>query len=231
MRRKNWIKKKKFFYDNFLKFNKINKGLFFNIFLKKKEYIFDQYNTRGQLYKVFLKRNKISFLESEFNYYFFNNFNKNLKFLNKRLIFRNFIKNVNNNILILSPNYMFKSQFFSNKSIFNDTLNNFKLKGFFLYKNFFRNINYKFDDCILKSHTIGYNFYIFNKNINKINLNKFLNLTEDKEFNGVGKLKFILKSFEKKSFNELNFFFVFNLYFINIIEIYKIIIFTYLIKI
>jgi len=212
--------------------NKTDKSLFYNFLLKKKEHKFDLYNTRGQLYKVYLNKNKNSFLESEFNYFFFNDFFKNLKFLNKKTIFKNFIKNINNNAMILSPNYMFKSQFFSNKSIFNDLLVNFKLKGFFLYKNFFKNYNYKFNSYIFKNHLIGYNFFIFNKTADKINLNKIITLVDDKDYNSVGKIKFVLKSNNIiKITNEINVFFNFNLYCINIVEIYKILILLYITKI
>lgn len=208
--------------------NKIKKNLFFNFYLKKKEFLFDPYNTRGQLYKVFLNKSKNSYLESEFNYYFFSDFFKNLKYLNKKTIFKNLVKIHNNNVLVFSPNYMFKSQYFSNKSLFNDLLVNFKLKGFFLYKNFFKNSNYKFNSYIFKSHVIGYNYYIFNKTSNNINFNKIINITEDKDYNSVGKIKFILKNENLfKLSNDLCIFFNFNLYCINVLEIYKIILYLH----
>lgn len=215
-----------------MKLSKNNKNLFFNILLKKKEFLFDPYNTRGQLYKVYLNKNKNSFLESEFNYYFYSDFFKNLKFLNKKTVLKNFINNDINNTLILTPNYMFKSQFFSYRSVFNDLLINFKLKGFFLYKNFFKNSNYKLNNNLIKSHIIGYNFYIFNRTSNNVNINKIINFTEDKEYNNIGKIKFILKDNDLfKLQNQLNTFLNFNLYCINIVEFYKIFIFLYFIKI
>lgn len=187
---------------------------------------------RGQLHKTYLNKNKNSFLESEFNYFFYNEFFKNLKFLNKKTIFKIFIKNTNRNTLIFSPNYMFKSQFFSNKSVFNDLLINFKLKGFFLYNNFFKNTEYRFDKNIFKSHIIGYNYYIFNKTSDNINTTKIINITDDKDYNGVGKIKFILTNQKQFNFNkEFNSFFNFNLYCINVLEIYKIFIFLYFSKI
>ena len=232
MRRKNWINKKKIFYDNFLKINKNNKNLFFNIFLKKKEYLYDPYNTRGQLYKVMLNKNKNSFLEYEFNYYFYTDLFRSIKFLNKNLIFKNFIKN-KNDILLFSPAYTFKNQFFSNRSVFNDILTNFKLKGFFLYKNFFKNIGYKNNNYVFKNHIIGYNFYIFNKTVKSNNdLTKLLSFIDDKDFNGIGKVKLFLKQEAHfNAANEIQFFFNFNLYCINVLEIYKITIFLYLSKI
>ena len=211
--------------------NKNNKNLFYNIILKKKEIKFDFYNTRGQLYKVYLNKTKNSFLEPEFNYYFFSDFFRNLKYLNRQTIFKNLIKINTTDIVMMSPNYMFKSQYFSNRSLFNDLLVNFKLKGFFLYNNFFKKSNYKFDSWVFKSHIIGYSFYIFNKSSSKINFNKFINITEDKEYNGVGKVKFVF--LKKTNFflkNELNLFFNFNLYCINILEIYKIFIYLYFLK-
>lgn len=211
--------------------NKINKNLFFNIFLKKKEFIFDQYNTRGQLYKVLLNKNKNSFLESEFNYHFFNDLFKTLKNLNKHSTYKVLIRPNFNTVLVFSPNYMFKSQFFSHKTVFNDLLLNFKLKGFFLYKNFFNNSFYKYNSYALKDHIIGYNFYIFNKSTYLTNVNKIVNFIEDKEYNNIGKIKFLFKNSDTHDLkNNLNIFFNFNLYCINVVEIKKLFIYLYFYK-
>ena len=187
---------------------------------------------RGQLHKVILNKNKNSFLETEFNYYFYIDLFKFFKFLSKRSVYRNYIKS-QENILIFSPTYTYKSQCFSNKSLFNDILVNFKLKGFFLYRNFFKNAGYKSNSYIFKNRIIGYNFYIFNKVFkNDVILNRILNYTDDKDYNGIGKIKTVLKNnYNCDLKNELNIFFNFNIYCFNILEIYKIIMFVYIVKI
>ena len=228
MRRKNWINKKKTLYGRYLNTNKNINFNFFNFFLKKKEFIFDKYNTRGQLYKVDLKKTKNSNLNFELNYYFYSDLLKNLKYINKKIIFNNFLKN-NNNILFLLPSYTFKNQFFSHKSLFGDLLLMFKLRGFFIYKNYFNIIGYKNNNFFYKKHLIGYNFYIFNKMYKRYN--DFFKITDDKEYNPVGKVKFLLTKqiiFDFKLNSEFNVFFNFNIYLLNIIEIYKIIVLLHL---
>lgn len=233
MRRKNWINKKKFFYDNYVEFNKLNiknKNInyyFYNLFLKKHT-IVDKYNNNDQLKKIFLKKLKSSNLNINLNYYFYSDFLNLLKYKNRKILFKNFVQN-NKTLFLFSPIYMFKSQFFDNKSLFNDLLKNFKLKGFFIYKNFFNSDLYKSNDKLYKKHLIGYNFYIFNKNYK--NYDNVLKFTDNKDFNSIGRIK-LLKSqddFYNPSFkNELSFFLFFNIYLLSILEIYKIMMFLYL---
>lgn len=203
--------------------------MFYNNIHKKKEFIYDYYNIRGQLYNTFLKRNENSFLDLKFNFYFYNDFFKSLKYYKKQIIFKNFINN-NNDILLMFPSYMFKNQYFSNKSLFNDLLLKFKLKGFFLYKNFFKNAGYKSNNYFLKKHVFGYNFFIINKIfLNNKYLNKITTITDDKEYNSIGKIKiFCNKNYEEELNITINSFFNFNLYCINILEIYKIFILIHL---
>lgn len=202
--------------------------MFFNIFLKKNESRYDEYNTLGQLYKVFVKKNKHSIILPELNYHFYLGFFKNLKKNSRNIINNNYVRNVNKNILIFLPSYTFKSQFFSNKSLFDDVLINFKLKGFFIHKNFY-NYSYGVSSNFYKKHLVGYNFYVLKSNFEKyLNIYKIL---DDKEYNSVGKVKLFIDGFLKSNFifcSEINLFFVFNIMFLKILEIYKIIIYLHL---
>lgn len=224
MRRKNWINKKNHLYDN----NNIFNPFFFNIFLKKKELRFDEYNTKGQLYKVLIKKNKYSILTPELNYYFYSDFFRVLKKINKYIIYNNYLKNVNKNILMLLPSYTFKSQFFSNKSLFDDVLANLKLRGFFVHKNFHKDF-YSSDFNFYKKHLIGYNYYIIKSNFEKYS--NIYKIIDDKEYNSVGKVKlFIDDLFNNKNIliKDLNLFFFFNIFLLRLLEIYKIIIHLYI---
>jgi len=224
MRRKNWINKKNYFYDNINVFN----PFFFNIFIKKKEFKFDEYNTKGQLYKVFIKKNKYSMLTPELNYYFYLDFFKILKKKSKYIIYNSYLKNINKNILILLPSYTFKSQFFNNKSLFDDVLVNIKLRGFFIYKNFHKDF-YLSDFSFYKKHLIGYNYYIFKSNFEKYS--NIYKIIDDKEYNSVGKVKlFIDNLFNNKNIliKDLNLFFLFNIFLLKFLEIYKIIVYIYI---
>lgn len=224
MRRKNWINKKNHLYGNTNIFN----PFFFNIFLKKKELKFDEYNTKGQLYKVFLKKNKYSVLTPELNYYFYSYFFKTLKKKSKNIIYNNYIKNVNKNILIFLPSYTFKSQFFSNKSLFDDVLVNFKLKGFFFYKNFYKG-SYTSNYGFYKNHLIGYNYYILKSNFDKYS--SIHKIMDDKDYNSVGKVKLFVDTLLITTNNlnkEINLFFFFNIFLLKILEIYKIVLYLYI---
>lgn len=224
MRRKNWTSKRNHFYGSIDTSNQF----FFNVFLKKKELKYDEYNTLGQLYKVFVKKNKNSIILPELNYYFYLSFFKNLKKNSRNIIFKNYIKNLNKNILIFLPSYTFKSQFFNNKSLFDDVLVNFKLKGFFIHKSFY-NSTYKVDNNFYKKHIVGYNFYTLKSNFEKYsNIYKIL---DDKDYNSVGKVKLFIDDFLKNNSifsNEINLFFIFNVLILKILEIYKILVYLYL---
>jgi len=156
------------------------------------------------------------------NYYFYSDFFKNLKKKSKTIIYNNYVKNINKNILVFLPSYMFKSQFFSNKSTFDDVLANFKIKGFFIHKNFYKNF-YVCDSVFYKKHLIGYNYYIIKSNFDKyLNIHKII---DDKDYNSVGKIKFFLSITSKNICitDNLNLFLLFNLVLLQILEMYKII--------
>lgn len=226
MRRKNWINKKKYFYGN----SDVFGSLFFNIFLKKNKFNCDQYNTNEQLYKVFIKKNKVTNLTFNLNYYFYSDFYKKLKFYSRGVIFKNYIFK-NKNIMVFLPSYFFKSQFFSNKTAFDSILYDFKLRGFYLHKNYL-NTKYNISLITYKKHLIGYNFFTIKNNLKSyLNIYKIL---DDKDYNSVGKVKFFLENTQTNFFflkNELNLFFIFNLFLLNALEFYKILIILYLNKI
>lgn len=213
MRRKNWINKKNYFYGNIDIFN----SFFFNIFVKKKESKFDEYNIKGQLYKTYLNKNKNSSLISELNYHFYLLFFKILKNKNKNIIYNMYVNN-NKHVMSLLPSYTFKSQFFSNKSLFDDVVFNNKLRGFTINKNFYKN-KYDYNYMFYKKHFIGYNFYIIKSNhIKYLNVFKIL---DDKEYNGVGKIKFFITNVLEKD-SDINLHFLFNIFLLKTLEIYKI---------
>lgn len=217
MRRKNWINKKKYFCDNTNKTNLF----FFNIFLKNDKFNSDIYNTNEQLYKVFIKKNKLTNLTYNSNYYFYSDLYKILKFYSRSVIFKNYVFK-QNNIMVFLPSYFFKSQFFNNKTLFNDVLSDFKLRGFYLHKNFL-NKKYNLDSILYKKHLIGYNFFTIKNDFKKyLNIYKII---DEKDYNSVGKVKFFFDTLQVDSNylnKELNLFFIFNVFLLSILEIYKI---------
>lgn len=219
MRRKNWINKKNHFYGKIDIFN----PFFFNIYVKKKESKFDEYNTKEQLYKTSLRKNKHSSLTPELNYHFYLSFFKILKNKNKNIMYNTYIYN-NKHVMSLLPSYTFKSQFFNNKSLFDDVVLNNKLRGFVVNKFFFKN-KYNSNFTFYKKHFIGYNFYILKSNFTKYsNIYKVL---DDKEYNSVGKVKFFISNISEKNIN-FSLFFFFNTFILKILEIYKIIVILYI---
>jgi hypothetical protein len=118
----------------------------------------------------------------------------------------------------LLPSYTFKSQFFSNKSLFDDVVFNNKLRGFTINKNFYKN-KYDYNYMFYKKHFIGYNFYIIKSNHTKY-LNVF-KILDDKEYNGVGKIKFFITNVLEKD-SDINLHFLFNIFLLKTLEIYKI---------
>jgi len=219
MRRKNWINKKNHFYGNIDVFN----PFFFNIFIKKKELKFDEYNTKEQLYKTFLKKNKHSALTSELNYHFYLLFFKILKNKNKNIIYNIYINN-NKFVMSLLPSYTFKSQFFSNKSLFDDVIFNNKLRGFIVNKNFYKD-KYSYNYMFYKKHFIGYNFYILKSNFKKYS--NIFKVLDDKEYNSVGKVKFFISNVYENNVS-LNLYFFYNTFLLKILEIYKIVIILFI---
>lgn len=213
MRRKNWINKKNHFYGNIDIFN----SFFFNIFIKKKESKFDEYNTKEQLYKTFIKKNKHSALTSELNYHFYLLFFKLLKNKNKNIMYNTYINN-NRHVMSLLPSYTFKSQFFNNKSLFDDVVSNNKLSGFIINKNFYKD-KYSYNFMFYKKHFIGYNFYILKSNFKKYS--NVFKILDDKEYNSVGKVKFFIDGISEKNI-DLNSYIYYNIFLLKILEFYKI---------
>jgi hypothetical protein len=151
---------------------------------------------------------------------------KNLKKKNKTIIYNNYLKKISKNFLVLLPSFTFKSQFFSNKTIFDDVVVSNRLRGLFIYKNFYKDF-YKNDYSFYKKHLIGYNYYILISDVQKyLNIYKIL---DDKEYNSVGKVKLFLEDFNKNNFLiNTNTFFIFNIYLLKSLEFYKILIFLHI---
>jgi hypothetical protein len=124
----------------------------------------------------------------------------------------------------LLPSYTFKSQFFSNKSLFDDVVFNNKLRGLIVNKNFYKN-KYNYNFMFYKKHFIGYNFYVLKSNFTKYS--NIFKILDDKEYNSVGKVKFFISNVSEKNLN-LNFFFFFNIFLLKILEIYKIVVVLYI---
>jgi len=191
--------------------------------------VFDKHNTQGRLYKVFLKQNKYSSNITELNYYFYTNLLKLFKFIHRRVIYTNYIRTITNP-LIFSPYYTFKSQFFENRAIFNDILLKFKIKGFFLHKNFFK-INYITNKIVYKKHLLGYNFFIINKNL--VNNSDIYKIADNKDYSSIGKVKMFYKQiffFDFYLNSDEYIFFIFNSTLLNILEIYKISMFLFILN-
>jgi hypothetical protein len=120
----------------------------------------------------------------------------------------------------LLPSYTFKSQFFNNKSLFNDVVSNNKLRGFIINKNFYKD-RYSYNFMFYKKHFIGYNFYILKSNFKKYS--NIFKILDDKEYNSVGKVKFFIDSVSEKDIN-LNLYLFYNMFLLKVLEIYKIIV-------
>jgi hypothetical protein len=169
---------------------------------------------------IFLKKNIV--LKNSLNYIFF----RKLKNLYKKNLFLNFFffnKFINlyknNNLCVFKKSFLL-----NNKNVFYVyNLNIFKKQ--FLYnindiKSFFKKIKTKFL-FLKKKQKLSFffnNCFIINSNVDiKIN-----------DFNDLNNILFFKLNFKK---NYLNYFFInFNIFIFNILEIYKILIFFYLIK-
>jgi hypothetical protein len=99
----------------------------------------------------------------------------------------------------------------------------------FLYKNYFNSIGYKNSQVFYKKHLTGYNFYILNNSIKKYL--ELIKINDDKDYNPIGKVKMILMYNHYFVFNfdnEVSVFFNFNLFLLNLVEIYKILLLLFL---
>lgn len=141
----------------------------------------------------------------------------------KKLMFRTFYK-LNNNKLILTPSFFFSSQFFEYRNYFFNILKHNKISGFFIYRNLFKISGYYNEFTINYKAYINYNYYIINYSHNIFtSLNETL---KSKDFNRIGKVKYY-SEFYSNHFN-FNYYFMYNLFINNSLELYKISILLYL---
>lgn len=212
MRRKNWINKKKHFFDN---------QYLWDFFIKKKLKTLDKHRSSEYLFKIFLAKNKYKQNFTDMNIFFFKFFLVFFKFFQKKKLINLFYNKADlyyNQYTILSPSYFFSSQFFEYKTIFFNILKKHNYRGFFIYKNLFKQSNnynlYKLNKNLIS----GYNFYLLNSTKNVFE--KLNNIFIDKEFRKVGSIKLIINNTNNNF--DFNYFINYNLYLLNILEIYKI---------
>lgn len=175
------------------------------IFFKKR---FRYETSKLMKYKSFYNLNLLG------NHNFYNNFFFFLKYLEKNLIFFFYLKNsfIKQNIV---PNFLFNKQIFFNFKNFLKFSKKNKIKFLFIKNNDFNKLNYKND-------LYGNNFLLIS--------NKYLSNKDLADY----KNDYNLDIFFKNNYNFLDpnvidsqvisYFFNFNLFFVNIIEIYKILV-------
>lgn len=207
MKRKNWIKKKQ------------NNYLFDNLIYKY--YFFDLYNLNQFIIKNYKNVNKKNTLNNYKLYLFFlNSFKQN----KTNFLIRNFLQ-INSRYLLVKTLFNFQKQFFPNYLFFINFLKKNLLKGFFFNKKFFlKNFENNF-------YISGFNFWIYNFDNNKIDF--LLNLSTDNEKKN--KDLFIYKNdFQHALIVYCNLNYInlnYNVFLLNILELYKIYIYIYLNKI
>ena len=203
MKRKDWkIKKsKKNIYGNF-----------FKKYIKKKKRIFF-------LRKLFIRKNSLLFkknLISNFNLYF--KFLDNLHITKNSYIKIFFLKNINNYLSVL-PNFLIKKRVFQDYYNYLNFINKNNLSCIFLpkLKNFYIN-------------SVGLNMIMYPKKINSgegdsisLLLNEFKN-SGDKELLNIKSSRNVINNQILNNLYDLSYFLNFNIFVINITEIYRIVI-------
>jgi hypothetical protein len=176
---------------------------------------------------MFYIKNRFNNINHEINSFYFLIFLKYIKHVKKHQMFKLFFKSqIFNNLIILHPSYSVLNQYFEYRPLFFTVLRKSNIKGFFIYKNLFRQSGYNFDFSKNKNILIGYNFFTINSTYNKyLILEKIFS---DKEYNKIGKVKSFSVNQPAKLDTELTLFFMYNLYFNNIVELYKINIYLFL---
>lgn len=220
MRRKNWINKKKFLFDN-LNHNKIKKTAYYSLFLNKIIKALDEYKVYIFIKTLYYLRNKHTNNLIKTNIFYLSFLLKFFKKFKRKLMFRTFYSLLNKNKLLLVPSFFFLSQFFEYKNLFFNVLNEKKIEGFFIYKNFFKITGYYNEYLLNYNIYINYNFFIF-----KNSFDTFFYLNEifkHKESNKIGKVKYFFQPFKTDYY--FNYYFNYNLFVLNTVEFYKIIIY------
>lgn len=222
MRRKNWIKKKNYFFDKYT----------YNIYhfdLKKNLTFLDKHDVKFYVLTINQKTIKYSINFPEINLFFYNFLLKSVKKYNQNFLIKtyfNFYNKINDNALII-PSYTFCRQYFDYRYNFFKIIKKYHLKGFFIYKNLFESSNYS---QYFYNNKLIYNNYNFYLTTNKCSyfLNKLEPIFSDKEYNNIAKIKFLYEDSTKSLIDDLNFHIFFNLSILNILEIYKINIYLYI---
>lgn len=186
--------------------------------LFKKEFFNDKYKINLYLNDLFFKKNKYTKLNLKTNFFYFIFLINTFKIWKRKIFFRTFYKIHTNSNLLLSPSFMFLSQFFEYRSLFLNVLNKNNLEGFFIYKNLFKNTNYYNDHVINYIAYSGYNYYLIN-NTEQI-FNVLNNILKNKEYNNIGKVKYFFQNYKSDFF--LNYYLCYNIHMLNILEFYKI---------
>lgn len=213
MRRKNWISKKKLFYDNLY---------LYDFFLKKISKNINKHRSSEYLFKIFFIKNKVAYNLINYNLFFLKYLIIFFKMLKKKKLLNVFYKPFYKKYLIISPTFNFSSQFFEYRSIFYDNLKKNKIKGFFIYKNLFSYLNYSYKHFLINKLVVGYNFYILNSN--NFIFNKLKTIFLEKEFNKIGKIKFY---YDLNNIYYINYYINYNIFIFNLIELYKINLYLY----
>jgi len=215
MRRKNWINKKNFFFGNFYKKNK----LYYNYVFNKKTKIVDIHNVLTFTKNIFYLKNRYVNNNVKINSFYLCFLIRLFNVLKKTLMFRTFYKLYGKNKLILSPFFFSSSQFFEYRNNFFNILKINNVEGFYIYKNLFKLTGYYNDYLINSKIYINYNFFLY-----KNSYNIFFGINEvlkSKDSNRIGKVKhFSQPEIEQYNFN---YYFAYNNYMNNTLELYKII--------
>jgi len=186
-----------------------------NLFGKRTRYFqLFLHNLRLRKDKNLLNRNFIK------NYFFYKFFLKTFK-KNKNIFLSRSLFLMNNNKVLINPVFSFKKKLFNSNSKYNDFLVKSKYESLFLTKYLLKKLN-------LKSY-FGLNYYLTS---NDIFNNSLINITNNDEYKDIVKLKFIFNNLTVyKSPDYINIFFNYNLYTVNLVEIYKILIILNILKI
>jgi hypothetical protein len=169
------------------------------------------------LRKLYSRRVKTSFKRNLIvNYFIYKNFF--YKFNKNKLIFlyRHFVQ-LQKCKFSFNPSFMFNKQFFAKHADFNGFLINNNIEGFFFHKRLANMYNYLFlKKPYYNDYLFGYNYYSY---VNYDVINKYLSLNNTDDLFKV-KLLNEINIFT----NDFNFFVNYNIFILNVLEIYKILI-------
>lgn len=188
--------------------------------------IVDKYKVIPFVKDISYKAQKFSATSVQINSFYLIQFINFLKIKKRTLFFRTFYKIYKNNLLLLTPSFTFLSQFFEYRSIFFNILKIYNIDGFFIYKNLYKNIGYYNDYSDNYIIYGGYNFYVIKNSY--IIFQKLNEILQHKDYNNIGKVKFFFEKQPSNSNLNFNYYFIYNIYTNNVVELYKLIILIYL---